>query len=61
MGLPWEWEHKYAEHGNANRKGDNGNGNDYHLIAAKNSHGFVDRFRSCVLLHRHQPANGCSV
>jgi len=50
MGIPPEWEHKYAEHGNGsgNRKCDNANGNGYFFIPANNSHGFVDRFRSCV-------------
>ena len=43
----WEWE----------SYGDNGNG--YFFISAKNSHGFVDRFRSCVFLHGQQLANEC--
>ena len=40
MGIPWEWERKYANNGNVKGKStrDGGNGNGYFFMCAKNSH-----------------------
>ena len=65
MGIPWE------THGTGSINMPNmgmaivsvimGMGIATFLISVKNSHGFVDRFQSCVFVHRQQPANECSV